>query len=96
MCRSRKSVGSGSPNPAFQLFSRTLEVGNGIESPTFLVSNPNPNPPPSFSAPLIPQISQTSLQLKDLLTELQSKFDGSYTEAVRQNEELNLVSCPHG
>lgn len=36
--------------------------------------------------------SQTSFQLKDLLTELQSKLDGSYTEAVRQNEELNLVS----
>lgn len=35
---------------------------------------------------------QTSFQLKDLLTELQSKLDGSYTEAVRQNEELNLVS----
>uniref|UniRef100_A0AAY4ABP6 Ribosome receptor lysine/proline rich domain-containing protein n=1 Tax=Denticeps clupeoides TaxID=299321 RepID=A0AAY4ABP6_9TELE len=31
-------------------------------------------------------------ELKDLLTELQSKLDGSYTEAVRQNEELNLVS----
>ncbi|XP_039522619.1 kinectin isoform X2 [Pimephales promelas] len=30
-------------------------------------------------------------ELKDLLTELQSKFDGSYTEAVRQNEELNLL-----
>ncbi|MBN3273507.1 KTN1 protein, partial [Polyodon spathula] len=29
--------------------------------------------------------------LKDLLTELQSKLDGSYSEAVRQNEELNLV-----
>uniref|UniRef100_A0A673KDU8 Kinectin-like n=1 Tax=Sinocyclocheilus rhinocerous TaxID=307959 RepID=A0A673KDU8_9TELE len=30
-------------------------------------------------------------ELKDLLTELQSKLDGSYTKAVRQNEELNLV-----
>ncbi|KAM9467028.1 kinectin isoform 6-T6 [Clarias gariepinus] len=30
-------------------------------------------------------------ELKDLLTELQSKLDGSYTEAVRQNEELNLL-----
>ncbi|MBN3281546.1 KTN1 protein, partial [Polyodon spathula] len=30
-------------------------------------------------------------ELKDLLTELQSKLDGSYSEAVRQNEELNLV-----
>lgn len=31
-------------------------------------------------------------QLKDLLTELQTRLDGSYTEAIRQNEELNLVS----
>ncbi|XP_062862928.1 kinectin isoform X3 [Trichomycterus rosablanca] len=30
-------------------------------------------------------------ELKDLLTELQTKLDGSYTEAVRQNEELNLL-----
>ncbi|XP_039597959.1 kinectin isoform X2 [Polypterus senegalus] len=30
-------------------------------------------------------------ELKDLLTELQSKLDGSYCEAVRQNEELNLL-----
>uniref|UniRef100_A0A8D3E4P8 Kinectin 1 n=1 Tax=Scophthalmus maximus TaxID=52904 RepID=A0A8D3E4P8_SCOMX len=30
-------------------------------------------------------------ELKDLLTELQTKLDGSYTEAIRQNEELNLV-----
>uniref|UniRef100_A0A673K950 Kinectin-like n=1 Tax=Sinocyclocheilus rhinocerous TaxID=307959 RepID=A0A673K950_9TELE len=30
-------------------------------------------------------------ELKDLLTELQSKLDGSYTKAVRQNEELNLL-----
>ncbi|XP_048831516.1 kinectin isoform X2 [Brienomyrus brachyistius] len=30
-------------------------------------------------------------ELKDLLTELQSKLDGSYTEAVRQNEELNVL-----
>ncbi|XP_041131508.1 kinectin-like isoform X4 [Polyodon spathula] len=30
-------------------------------------------------------------ELKDLLTELQSKLDGSYSEAVRQNEELNLL-----
>ncbi|XP_038865454.1 kinectin-like isoform X5 [Salvelinus namaycush] len=30
-------------------------------------------------------------ELKDLLTELQSKLDGSYTEAVRQNEMLNLL-----
>uniref|UniRef100_A0A8C1WSU1 Kinectin 1 n=1 Tax=Cyprinus carpio TaxID=7962 RepID=A0A8C1WSU1_CYPCA len=30
-------------------------------------------------------------ELRDLLTELQSKLDGSYTEAVRQNEELNLL-----
>uniref|UniRef100_A0A8C5WIE9 Kinectin 1 n=1 Tax=Leptobrachium leishanense TaxID=445787 RepID=A0A8C5WIE9_9ANUR len=33
----------------------------------------------------------TSLQLKDLLTELQLKLDGSYSEASRQNEELALV-----
>lgn len=31
------------------------------------------------------------MQLKDLLTELQKKLDDSYSEAVRQNEELNLV-----
>uniref|UniRef100_A0A8C4U989 Kinectin 1 n=1 Tax=Falco tinnunculus TaxID=100819 RepID=A0A8C4U989_FALTI len=31
------------------------------------------------------------LRLKDLLTELQKKLDDSYSEAVRQNEELNLV-----
>ncbi|XP_035465296.2 kinectin isoform X3 [Scophthalmus maximus] len=30
-------------------------------------------------------------ELKDLLTELQTKLDGSYTEAIRQNEELNLL-----
>ncbi|XP_057642765.1 kinectin isoform X7 [Chionomys nivalis] len=30
-------------------------------------------------------------ELKDLLTELQRKLDGSYSEAVRQNEELNLL-----
>ncbi|XP_076835370.1 kinectin isoform X3 [Brachyhypopomus gauderio] len=30
-------------------------------------------------------------ELKDLLTELQCKLDGSNTEAVRQNEELNLL-----
>uniref|UniRef100_A0A8C2FEY6 Kinectin 1 n=1 Tax=Cyprinus carpio TaxID=7962 RepID=A0A8C2FEY6_CYPCA len=30
-------------------------------------------------------------ELRDLLTELQSKLNGSYTEAVRQNEELNLL-----
>ncbi|XP_052476058.1 kinectin-like isoform X2 [Carassius gibelio] len=30
-------------------------------------------------------------ELRDLLTELQSKLDGSFTEAVRQNEELNLL-----
>ncbi|XP_059376776.1 kinectin-like isoform X3 [Carassius carassius] len=30
-------------------------------------------------------------ELRDLLTELQSKLDGSYTEAVRQNEELTLL-----
>uniref|UniRef100_A0A8C9MQC1 Kinectin 1 n=1 Tax=Serinus canaria TaxID=9135 RepID=A0A8C9MQC1_SERCA len=30
-------------------------------------------------------------ELKDLLTELQKKLDDSYSEAVRQNEELNLV-----
>ncbi|XP_029114447.1 kinectin-like [Scleropages formosus] len=30
-------------------------------------------------------------ELKDLLTELQSKLDGSYTEAIRQNEELTLL-----
>ncbi|NWV01442.1 KTN1 protein, partial [Upupa epops] len=30
-------------------------------------------------------------ELKDLLTELQKKLDGSYSEAVRQNEELNLL-----
>ncbi|XP_065449958.1 kinectin isoform X21 [Chrysemys picta bellii] len=29
--------------------------------------------------------------LKDLLTELQKKLDDSYSEAVRQNEELNLL-----
>uniref|UniRef100_A0A2K5Z7M7 Kinectin 1 n=1 Tax=Mandrillus leucophaeus TaxID=9568 RepID=A0A2K5Z7M7_MANLE len=32
-------------------------------------------------------------ELKDLLTELQKKLDDSYSEAVRQNEELNLVRC---
>ncbi|KFO33896.1 Kinectin [Fukomys damarensis] len=31
-------------------------------------------------------------ELKDLLTELQKKLDDSYSEAVRQNEELNLES----
>uniref|UniRef100_A0A8C4U8U9 Kinectin 1 n=1 Tax=Falco tinnunculus TaxID=100819 RepID=A0A8C4U8U9_FALTI len=31
------------------------------------------------------------LRLKDLLTELQKKLDDSYSEAVRQNEELNLL-----
>ncbi|TRY82016.1 hypothetical protein DNTS_021856, partial [Danionella cerebrum] len=31
------------------------------------------------------------LELKDLLTELQNKLDGSYNEAVRQNEELDLL-----
>ncbi|KAM7375819.1 hypothetical protein PAMP_005586 [Pampus punctatissimus] len=30
-------------------------------------------------------------ELKDLLTELQTRLDGSYTEANRQNEELNLL-----
>ncbi|EPY84009.1 hypothetical protein CB1_000513012 [Camelus ferus] len=30
-------------------------------------------------------------ELKDLLTELQKKLDDSYSEAVRQNEELNLA-----
>ncbi|XP_077412032.1 kinectin isoform X2 [Vanacampus margaritifer] len=30
-------------------------------------------------------------ELKDLLTELQTRLDGSYTEAIRQNEELNLL-----
>uniref|UniRef100_A0A8C5CNB9 Kinectin 1 n=1 Tax=Gadus morhua TaxID=8049 RepID=A0A8C5CNB9_GADMO len=30
-------------------------------------------------------------ELKDLLTELQSKLDGSYTEAVRQNEQLIVL-----
>ncbi|KAK9533635.1 hypothetical protein VZT92_008741 [Zoarces viviparus] len=30
-------------------------------------------------------------ELKDLLTELQTRLDGSYTEAVRQNEELALL-----
>ncbi|KAE8587118.1 hypothetical protein XENTR_v10021863 [Xenopus tropicalis] len=30
-------------------------------------------------------------ELKDLLTELQRKLDGSYSEAIRQNEELTLV-----
>ncbi|XP_077320551.1 kinectin isoform X8 [Lithobates pipiens] len=30
-------------------------------------------------------------ELKDLLTELQRKLDGSYSEAVRQNEELTLL-----
>ncbi|KAJ4939997.1 hypothetical protein JOQ06_029428 [Pogonophryne albipinna] len=30
-------------------------------------------------------------ELKDLLTELQTRLDGSYTEAFRQNEELNLL-----
>nr|XP_048285996.1 kinectin isoform X6 [Myodes glareolus] len=30
-------------------------------------------------------------ELKDLLTELQRKLDDSYSEAVRQNEELNLL-----
>ncbi|XP_064317138.1 kinectin isoform X5 [Phalacrocorax carbo] len=30
-------------------------------------------------------------ELKDLLTELQKKLDDSYSEAVRQNEELNLL-----
>uniref|UniRef100_A0A3Q2DGD3 Kinectin 1 n=1 Tax=Cyprinodon variegatus TaxID=28743 RepID=A0A3Q2DGD3_CYPVA len=31
-------------------------------------------------------------ELKDLLTELQTRLDGSYTEAFRQNEELAVVS----
>uniref|UniRef100_A0A671M189 Kinectin-like n=1 Tax=Sinocyclocheilus anshuiensis TaxID=1608454 RepID=A0A671M189_9TELE len=35
-------------------------------------------------------------ELKDLLTELQSKLDGSYTKAVRQNEELNLNTRSRG
>uniref|UniRef100_A0A8C4T785 Kinectin 1 n=1 Tax=Erpetoichthys calabaricus TaxID=27687 RepID=A0A8C4T785_ERPCA len=35
-------------------------------------------------------ISEVS-ELKDLLTELKSKLDGSYCEAVRQNEELNVL-----
>ncbi|XP_059375336.1 kinectin-like [Carassius carassius] len=35
-------------------------------------------------------VSEVS-ELRDLLTELQSKLDGSFTEAVRQNEELNLL-----
>lgn len=39
--------------------------------------------------------SQTQFQLKDLLTELQTRLDGSYTEAIRQNEELTLVSVAH-
>ncbi|XP_038612140.1 kinectin [Tachyglossus aculeatus] len=30
-------------------------------------------------------------ELKDLLTELQKKLDDSYSEAIRQNEELNLL-----
>ncbi|XP_034713880.1 kinectin isoform X3 [Etheostoma cragini] len=30
-------------------------------------------------------------ELKDLLTELRTRLDGSYTEAFRQNEELNLL-----
>ncbi|KAM9355352.1 kinectin isoform 2-T2 [Pholidichthys leucotaenia] len=30
-------------------------------------------------------------ELKDLLTELQKRLDGSYTEAIRQNEELTLL-----
>ncbi|XP_029317316.1 kinectin isoform X2 [Cottoperca gobio] len=30
-------------------------------------------------------------ELKDLLIELQTRLDGSYTEAIRQNEELNLL-----
>uniref|UniRef100_A0A3P8UEW1 Kinectin 1 n=1 Tax=Cynoglossus semilaevis TaxID=244447 RepID=A0A3P8UEW1_CYNSE len=30
-------------------------------------------------------------ELKDLLTELQTRLDGSYTEATRQNEELSLL-----
>ncbi|XP_053250944.1 kinectin isoform X2 [Podarcis raffonei] len=30
-------------------------------------------------------------ELKDLLTELQKKLDDSYSEAVRQNDELNLL-----
>uniref|UniRef100_A0ACB8G757 Uncharacterized protein n=1 Tax=Sphaerodactylus townsendi TaxID=933632 RepID=A0ACB8G757_9SAUR len=30
-------------------------------------------------------------ELKDLLTELQKKLDDSYSEAVRQNEELNVL-----
>ncbi|KAM8834072.1 kinectin isoform 3-T3 [Synchiropus picturatus] len=30
-------------------------------------------------------------ELKDLLTELRTRLDGSYTEAIRQNEELNLL-----
>nr|XP_015825604.2 kinectin isoform X5 [Nothobranchius furzeri] len=30
-------------------------------------------------------------ELKDLLTELQTRLDGSYTEAIRQNEELTLL-----
>ncbi|CAL9687034.1 unnamed protein product [Knipowitschia caucasica] len=30
-------------------------------------------------------------ELKDLLTELQTRLDGSYTEAIRQNEELSLL-----
>ncbi|XP_061751279.1 kinectin isoform X3 [Nerophis ophidion] len=30
-------------------------------------------------------------ELKDLLTELQTRLDGSYTEAIKQNEELNLL-----
>ncbi|XP_063804031.1 kinectin isoform X4 [Pseudophryne corroboree] len=30
-------------------------------------------------------------ELKDLLTELQRKLDGSYSEAIRQNEELTLL-----
>uniref|UniRef100_A0A2I3LKE1 Kinectin 1 n=1 Tax=Papio anubis TaxID=9555 RepID=A0A2I3LKE1_PAPAN len=32
-------------------------------------------------------------ELKDLLTELQKKLDDSYSEAVRQNEELNLLKA---
>ncbi|XP_047466466.1 kinectin isoform X2 [Mugil cephalus] len=30
-------------------------------------------------------------ELKDLLTELQTRLDGSYTEAIRQNEELTVL-----
>uniref|UniRef100_A0A8C2UXQ7 Kinectin 1 n=1 Tax=Chinchilla lanigera TaxID=34839 RepID=A0A8C2UXQ7_CHILA len=40
---------------------------------------------------LFPKVSVPSNLLKDLLTELQKKLDDSYSEAVRQNEELNLL-----